>query len=122
MPFRMLYQRGLALALLVALFAGPSGIAGVLHPFDDVEYRQASATDGEHSCQLIGADQEPEAHCPICHLLRSVRWGLSVVPLPGFVPQALAPLALAVNTAATHGQQLTIPGRSPPANDTVQAA
>jgi hypothetical protein len=114
-------RRALGLVLLVALCAGPTGIAAVLHPLDDVEYRTATATpDG--SCSMLAAPEEPGAHCPTCHLIRGVRWGVSASPVPGIAPQAFVPLAGATDTLPSLSLQFTTPGRSPPPAGSVQTA
>jgi hypothetical protein len=115
-------RRGVGLALLLALIAGPTGLAGVLHPYDDVEYRSSSPAGPSVVCQAVGAAGEPDVHCPTCHLLRSVRWGVSATAAPGLVPQAMLAGPWLVQAIPLADPQFTQSGRSPPTADSSRTA
>lgn len=108
-------RRLLALWLATAFLAGPWGLAGVLHSFDDDRcepVRGPSAARVEAGGRGGAADALD--HCPTCHLLRSARWTGSLwtvllhAPLPG------GP-ALRAGTATPDDRLAAArPGRSPP--------
>jgi hypothetical protein len=107
-------RRRLVFAVLVAVSVGPTGIGGVLHPFDDF------------ACLPVGAERTPtlstatsptldgDLHCITCHLIRGMRWGLSSSAAPSVRDQPAAPHFVAPQSDHSHDPQAALPGRSPP--------
>jgi hypothetical protein len=112
-------RRWAALALLAALVAGPAGIAGILHPLDDLECAPFDESATSPSAPRLTASSLPasadDLHCPTCHLLRGMRWSVSVTPASGVVPQAEPAISYAGATPRADRGQPTTPSRAPPA-------
>lgn len=109
---RSFVRRLLAVFLLAALFGGPAGMAGTLHPADDLAC--APIDDAGTEQGAFTTVQVENAHCPTCHLLRSLRFGVTA---------DLAPVLVALVSVAVCGDSITspvcdplptTPGRSPP--------
>jgi hypothetical protein len=113
-PLRTLRTRGFALALLAIVAAGPSGVAGLLHPFDDIECAPISP-EGARTFTGPPSSSDDELHCPTCHLLRSVRWSLSVDASVGLVHATAASDVPADRIAVLLDRHAGTRGRSPPA-------
>ncbi|MGE3844736.1 MAG: hypothetical protein AB7I50_24490 [Vicinamibacterales bacterium] len=103
-------RRAFAVVLLAAVVGGPAGLAGTLHEADDV----ACAPGAADTQQRVGVPQDEASHCPTCHLLRSLRFGLA---------EDLEPLATALRASAEVADRISVavdaplplaPGRSPP--------
>jgi hypothetical protein len=109
MPARSLFRRGLALTLLVATIGGPAGVLSAFHPFDDLACLPFS---GDRPTALV--EEGSDFHCPTCHLLRSVRWSLSVVPDAGVAVQVVHALPVPAPAIGSDPAHLAIRGRSPP--------
>jgi hypothetical protein len=105
----------IALGLLAALFAGPFDVAGVLHPIEDPDCGAAVPDDGHQRQPSWRSASAPDPHCPICHVLRSVRYGTAVVPTQDLVPAAPCGSPVPDREPPSADAALTFPGRSPPA-------
>ncbi len=106
--------RGLVLALLAALVLGPAGVGGVLHPADDPACDVPPARDaGFHGRALVSAGLDT-SHCQACHLLRSVRWGISTTGTPLLAPNAQVIVSRIDSARVADNTPLAPSGRSPP--------
>jgi hypothetical protein len=114
-PLRTLRTRGFALALLAIVASGPAGVAGLLHPFDDIECAPISPRGAQSLDVPSPSPSGDNPHCPTCHLLRSVRWSVSVDASVGFVPASVAAEAPAAQAAVLLDRHASTGGRSPPA-------
>lgn len=106
--------RGLALALLTALVLGPAGVGGVLHPADDPACDVRSARGSGFHDRTLSSPGPDTAHCQACHLLRSVRWGISASTALLAAPQAHVVVSRIDPTQVADSSPLAHPGRSPP--------
>ena len=104
----------MALALLAALCAGPSGATGVLHPADDTDCRLPLSDGADSGSRVAAAPSDTDLHCPTCHLLRSVRWGMSTSVAPGVVPECAVDLTVGSEGPVATEPLLAAPGRAPP--------
>jgi len=103
-------RRAFASLLLVAVVGGPAGLAGTLHEADDL----ACAPGSGDLQERIGVAQAEASHCPTCHLVRSLRFGIAE-------DVALQATVLHASAAADERVVFVVdaflprtPGRSPP--------
>lgn len=107
--------RWLMLALLAALVFGPAGAGAVFHDADDAACapREVSGGLGMRGPALT-APTAARFHCAVCHLLRSIRWGLSAAPALPLTTHIAVAMSRIDPIPVADGTHLATPGRSPP--------